>query len=104
MERSSRARVDLPIGTERLRVHEWRQDEADTVLGLLGPAQTMGEGRARVRSLAEAQMWLDKRLAQQREHGLTMWAVERLTDSSFVGACGLFPQDERLELGYTIER
>lgn len=35
--------------------------------------------------------------------GLTMWAVERYLDGLLVGACGLFPQDDQLELAYIID-
>jgi RimJ/RimL family protein N-acetyltransferase len=32
-----------------------------------------------------------------------MWAVERRGDDVLVGACGLFPHTDRLELGYIID-
>lgn len=89
--------------TDRLRLREWQSGQAETVFGLMGSEETMGDARTRVYSLAEAQVWLDKRLAQQREHGMTMWAVERLFDDTFVGACGLFPEPDRLELAYILD-
>ena len=88
----------------RLRLREWRADEAQAAFDLLGSDDTMGTMRAsRVHSIQEADEWLRKRLAQQQEHGLTMWAVERRCDGVLVGACGLFPQPDRLELGYIID-
>lgn len=32
-----------------------------------------------------------------------MWAVERLADEGLIGACGVFPHAERLELAYIID-
>ncbi len=93
----------LPLVGPRLRVRAWREDEAAVVMGLLGSAATMGDMRAgRVHSDDEAARWLDGRLRQQRELGLTMWAVDNRADDVFVGACGLFPQDTELELAYII--
>jgi RimJ/RimL family protein N-acetyltransferase len=90
--------------TARLMLREWRSGEVDAVYGLLGSDATMGTGRAgRVHSLDEAQDWLGRRLQQQQEHGLTMWAAERQQDGQLIGACGLFPKDERLELAYIID-
>ncbi len=64
----------------------------------------MGNMRAgRVHAMSEAEEWLHRRMRQQREHALTMWAVERRQDAQLVGACGLFPQDARLELAYIID-
>lgn len=93
-----------PIDTARLRIRDWRADEAQAVFGLLGSDATMGTMRAgRVHFPDEAQEWLQKRLAQQEQHSLTMWAVERRLDGVLVGACGLFPQEGRLELAYIID-
>ncbi len=93
----------LPLSGPRLRVRAWREDEVADVMGLLGSAATMGEMRAgRVYSDEEAARWLQGRLRQQREVGLTMWAVDRRADDVLVGACGVFPQETELELAYII--
>jgi len=98
-----RSFVLLPLTGPRLRVRAWRDDEAADVMGLLGSDATMGETRAgRVHSADEAARWLQGRLRQQRERGLTMWAVERRADDVLVGACGVFPQQTELELAYII--
>ena len=102
--RRYRAPVPRSLDTARLRLRAWRAHEAEAVLGLLGDDATMGTMRAgRVHSLDEAEEWLRKRLIQQEQQGLTMWAVERQLDSVVVGACGLFPKEDRLELAYIID-
>ncbi len=94
----------LPLTGPRLRVRAWREDEAAAVMGLLGSAATMGDMRAgRVHSHQEAAAWLEGRLRQQRERGLTMWAVDDQADGALVGACGVFPHEAELELAYIID-
>lgn len=64
----------------------------------------MGEMRAgRVETLGEAEIWLSRRIEQQAEEGLTMWAVELLGGGQVVGACGVFPQESDLELAYIVD-
>ena len=82
--------AEFRIETERLILREWRDDDlapfaamcADpAVMATLGPLKTRGETAAliaRVKAIGD-------------ECGHTMWAVERVTDSRFIGWCGLIP-------------
>lgn len=97
--------MELPLETPRLRLREWRPDEVAAVLALLGEPRTMGAdpGASRVTTMVQAEAWLQKRLTQQRVHRLTMWPVEHRLSSELVGACGLFPEREALELCYIVD-
>lgn len=102
--RRYRALVDLPLVTVRLLLREWTQDDVDAAYALLGDAATMGRMRSgRADSRDDAAVWVSRRMEQQAEHGLTMWAVERRIHSGVIAACGLFPHDDGLELGYIVD-
>jgi len=96
--------VRLPLVTSRLRLRAWTESDVDAVFALLGSDATMGTMRAgRVHSRTEALGWVRRRIDQQRLDGMTMWAMERQADDRLVGACGLFPQGEALELAYIVD-
>ena len=96
--------VRPPLLTSRLRLRAWTEGDVDAVFALLGSNATMGSMRAgRVHSRDEAAAWLRRRIDQHRVVGLTMWALEQQADDRLVGACGLFPQGESLELAYIVD-
>ena len=96
--------MDLPLVTPRLMLRAWTDDDVDAAFELLGNDETMGRMRAgRARSREDAAVWVARRVEQQKAHGLTMWAVERRTEPGVVAACGLFPHDDGLELGYIVD-
>ncbi len=46
---------------------------------------------------------MKRRIAQEREFGVSMWAVERMDTGELVGLCGFFPSDgPEMELGYVV--
>jgi len=98
--------VDLPLLTPRLMLRVWSLADGDAAFALLGDPATMGRMRAgRAETRDDAAVWVARRVEQQAQHGLTMWAVERLAEPGMlIGACGLFPHDDGLELGYIVER
>jgi RimJ/RimL family protein N-acetyltransferase len=97
-------RVELPLLTARLIMRAWTLDDVDAAFGLLGNSLTMGRMRAgRADKHEDARVWVARRIEQQAESGLTMWAVERRDVPGLVGACGLFPHEAGLELGYIID-
>jgi RimJ/RimL family protein N-acetyltransferase len=96
--------VKLPLLTPRLLVRAWTPADVDAAFGLLGNPTTMGRMRAgRADSLDDAATWVAKRIEQQVQTGLTMWAVERREAPGLVGACGIFPHEDGLELGYIVD-
>lgn len=79
---------EFRIETERLILREWRDaDRAPfhamssdpRVMATLGPLM----------SRAESDALIDRVQAHQMEHGHTVWAMERKTDASLLGWCGV---------------
>lgn len=78
------------IETERLRIREWRGEDAEPffrinsdpqVLRYLGPRGTREESDAAIA----------RQRALQAERGYCFWALERREDGTFLGFCGLKP-------------
>ena len=82
------------IETERLRLRNWRMEDAEPfirhlntepVMRWLGGVRTPDEQRSVVR---------ERFIPWQEERGFTLWAVERKEDGALLGFCGLKIADD----------
>lgn len=90
--------------TARLVLRTWSLADVDAAFGLLGNDKTMGRMRAgRVDTRHDAEVWVSRRIEQQTQQGLTMFAMELRGTPGLVGACGLFPHNEAMELAYIVD-
>jgi ribosomal-protein-alanine N-acetyltransferase len=87
-----------PAPTARLAFRTWRDDDLPLARALFGDARVTAlvggpfdDAAVRARLAAE--------IAMEREHGVQYWPIF-LQDGAHVGACGLRPRRELLELGF----
>lgn len=91
-----------PIRTKRLALRPVTQDDVAAVFGILGDQATTANVSFGLSDLESAERWVRRRMEQQGEYGLSMWAVELRADGP-VGLVGFFPHDGRsVELGYVV--
>lgn len=93
-----------PLVTDRLRLRALCEDDAEAVFGILGDEETTARVSWRQPTLETTRDYVSRRISDQREHGLSMWAVELLESAGeLVGLCGFFPEaPPTVELGYVI--
>lgn len=91
--------------TERLQVRELAQSDFDALHGMFNDPLVMRYFPS-TRDEKETQEWLDRMMASYTSPGYGLWGLERLTDSTFVGYCGLLLQivdgEQELEIGYLL--
>ena len=87
--------ASILLETERLTMRELTVDDAAFILRLLNePAWLQHIGDRGVRSLEAAQGYiLDRFVGTYRKHGFGPWLVERKSDNSSIGICGLLQRD-----------
>ena len=94
----------LVLQTARLRLRWFTPADAAFLLDLLNqPSWIANIGDRGVRTLADAEAWINNRLiANYHAQGFGFWAVERQIDSALVGMCGLIKRDTlpAVDIGY----
>src|SRR5688572_10191278 len=84
------------IETDRLRLRLFTLEDAPLILELLNdPAWLRFIGDRKVRSIEDARAYLEKGpMRSYADRGFGLWLVERKSDGSAVGMCGLVKRDE----------
>jgi RimJ/RimL family protein N-acetyltransferase len=76
------------IETERLLLRPWREADRGTFGGIINtPAMMRYFGG--LMSPAECDAFLDKRIEDQRKHGMSYWAVVLRSEGDLIGSCGV---------------
>ena len=75
------------IETARLRLRPCREDDKDAFATILNTPAMMAQIGG-VKSRAEVDALIDKRIADQARDGFSYWAVEKRDDGALVGTCG----------------
>lgn len=80
---------DTIIGTERLILREWREQDRAPMFAHVNesPAVTRWLGGLQTRESSDA--GIDRCIACQAEHGHCFWALERRADDALLGFCGI---------------
>jgi RimJ/RimL family protein N-acetyltransferase len=100
--------AEVVAETERLVLRTWKpEDEADYARHLNTPAVTKHVGG--LQTDEEMTAAFERMHGYQRDFGHTFWAVERKSDSAFLGFCGLkraavpgTPVDGEVEIGWRL--
>lgn len=96
----------MQLTTERCLLRQPTLRDAAFLLQLLNdPGFLRFIGDRQVRTLAEAEMYLQQRiLASFQQHGFGLWLAERRSDGQAVGLCGLVLRDYLPcpDLGYAL--
>lgn len=88
--------------TERLTLRPVTEDDVAAVFGILGDQTTTANVSFGLSDPESASRYVRRRMEQQAEYGLSIWAVE-LCPFGMVGLVGFFPHDDQsVELGYVI--
>jgi RimJ/RimL family protein N-acetyltransferase len=94
-----------PSPTSRLRFRELSIDDLDEMADLLGDPAVMAY-YDHPKSRGESRAWIEWSRQLYRERGFGLWRIELADDGTFVGDCGLTPQQvdgvEELEVGYHV--
>jgi RimJ/RimL family protein N-acetyltransferase len=96
------------IETERLRLRGWQSSDKARFAEITNTPRMM-EHMGGVRPLAEVEAFIDKQIAMQAAHGLSMWAMEDKATRLLIGICGLrygaypnTPVSDELEIGWRV--
>jgi RimJ/RimL family protein N-acetyltransferase len=107
IRRPTMQRMSHPGPTERLAFREMTVDDLEPMADLLGDPDVMAF-YARPKDRAEALEWIEWNQRLYREHGFGLWLIELLDTGTFVGDCGLTPQEvdgtTEIEVGYHVRR
>lgn len=95
----------VPLSTKRLRLRGLEQADLEAVHGILGDDEATAHVSWRQPSRASTSEWLEKRIAAERDCGLSMWGIERSNSGELIGLCGFFPRadEPEIELGYVVK-
>ena len=98
--------IQFPIETERLLLRPAAPDDARELHELLSdPATFEYINSGPLASIADTRREIDRRVAQQEEHGFSLWVVVEKASERVVGECGLQLLEHTgpdVELGYTL--
>ncbi len=90
--------------TERLRLRQMSEDDAELMLGILtDPDFIRYVGDRGVRSIPEAADYIrEKVLSSYRQYGFSMYLVELIDGSTSIGICGLVkrPGLDHVDIGF----
>jgi RimJ/RimL family protein N-acetyltransferase len=93
------------LTTRRLVLREMTSADLDDMTALLGDPEVMRYYPA-PKTRDEAQSWIDRNQRLYHERGFGLWAIALRATGTFVGDCGLIPQQvdgaEEIEVGYHI--
>jgi RimJ/RimL family protein N-acetyltransferase len=83
------------LETERLALRQISETDAEFILNLLNqPSFIKYIGDRKVRTLEQAREYISCRfVVSYEQHGFGLWLVERKTDQTAVGICGLVKRD-----------
>jgi len=77
--------------------------DLEAVHAILGDEATTSAVSWRQTDLQSTARWIQRRSAQERDYGFSMWAAELRETAEIVGLCGFFPHEHpEIELGYVI--
>lgn len=94
-------KVLAPIRTARLTLRPLREDDRLSAVRILSCPKTMQKVRGGPLTAEAADAWLARRIADEAEHGYSMWGVEH--SEGLIGFCGFFPTaGGELDLAYVI--
>jgi len=97
----------VPGPTARLTLRELDLDDASSLHGILGDAETM-RFYPHPYSLEETRAWIERSERSYRENGFGLWALVTKDRGEFVGDCGLTIQhvegEPFVEAGWHIKR
>lgn len=79
------------IRTERLGLRQLNAADLPELNRMLGDPEVMSY-YPEPWSPAKVDAWLERNLLSYADHGYGIWAIERLTDGTFLGECGLLWQ------------
>lgn len=92
-----------PMHSRRLTLRVLSADDLDFVFELLSDDTTTAAMSWRVRTRKDAERWLNDRLADERNIGASVYALDNRESGRIVGLCGFIVRGARaLELGYAI--
>ena len=93
-----------PLRTRRLLLRPLGSDDIGSVFDIMSDSETTADVSWGLQTLEQASRWLDRRMAQERQHGFSMWGIELNDVGDLIGFCGFFPRDgEEIELGYVVK-
>jgi RimJ/RimL family protein N-acetyltransferase len=78
------------IQTDRLILREWRDEDGDSFVAVTNTPEVM-EYLGGVEDPAKLKSAVARQQAIQAEHGYCFWVVERRSDRTLMGFCGLKP-------------
>jgi ribosomal-protein-alanine N-acetyltransferase len=86
--------VKVPVDTARLRFEMWQEEDLALAIQLWGDPRVTalfdGRGALPVEAVRER---LEREVANAHEHGVQYWRLHALVDGTFLGCCGLKPND-----------
>lgn len=92
--------------THNLRLRQAQRQDAAFLLALLNEPDFMQNiGDRQVRSLAQAELYIQKNFQHSYQtYGFGLWVIERLSDNATLGLCGLVQRDylPQPDLGYAL--
>jgi RimJ/RimL family protein N-acetyltransferase len=99
----------MTIETERLRLRNWREEDAEPFIRHLNTPEVM-RWLGGVRTAAQQRESVRERFMRwQEEYGFTFWLMERKADGELLGLCGLkiaddegSPVEGELEIGWRL--
>lgn len=94
----------VPITTERLRIRALANSDLDAVFAIVGDEAVADGATWLQRDLKSCRAYVERRIADEAEHGFSVWAVERIYDRQLIGLAGFFPHGARSSLGTRLER
>ncbi len=89
------------IATSRLRLRGFQADDLDALALIYADAEVARHLRSGVRTKEQTAAVLDEYIAEWRDLGYGVWAVEAREDGALLGMCGFV---EKAELGYIFAR
>jgi RimJ/RimL family protein N-acetyltransferase len=95
----------VPLVTDRLELRALDEQDTAAVFGILGDTNTVAAGsRLAQRDLESVRAWIARRMREEREYGLSMWAIDLKDTREMIGLCGVFPEDAShdVELAYVV--
>ena len=94
--------MQIILETERLLLRTWQSDDAADALAIWGDREVMRYVGQPLEHLDAAQRTLERAVAAQNLHGVSLWAVMEKASGEIVGACGFHFEGEgpEFELAY----
>ena len=98
--------IEFPLVTERLLLRPLEpSDEAELHETLADPTTLAAVGREPPWTREDTRKSIDRRIREQREHGISMWAMVERASGRVIGICGLQPvghEGPEVEIGWHV--